>query len=147
MQLHFEPDLQHQKEAIAAVRDLFRGQETCRTEFTVVHSVEQGDAFSRPLRLHALHTVVLDVRYLQGYEMLLQQVAAHAPVVCARRVSNAALLTILRSVGDPFPRLEALTLAGDVSTSAAVVLAGLVPRLASLLPPLPCARPITAAQE
>ena len=115
--------------------------------YAPVPPVEQGDAFSRPLRLHALHTVVLDVRHLHGCEALLQQVAAHAPVVCARRVSNAALLAILRSVGDPFPRLEALTLAGDVSTSTAVVLAGLVPRLASLLPPLPCARPITATQE
>ncbi len=35
MQLHFEPDLDYQLEAIAAVCDLFRGQETCRTEFTV----------------------------------------------------------------------------------------------------------------
>ncbi len=35
MKLHFEPDLDYQRDAIAAVCDLFRGQETCRTEFTV----------------------------------------------------------------------------------------------------------------
>ena len=35
MQLHFEPDLDYQLEAIESVCDLFRGQETCRTEFTV----------------------------------------------------------------------------------------------------------------
>jgi type III restriction enzyme len=35
MKLHFEPDLDYQQQAIEAVCDLFRGQETCRTEFTV----------------------------------------------------------------------------------------------------------------
>lgn len=35
MKLHFEPDLPYQKAAIEAVCDLFRGQEICRTEFTV----------------------------------------------------------------------------------------------------------------
>jgi len=35
MKLHFEPDLDYQLEAIEAVCDLFRGQEICRTEFTV----------------------------------------------------------------------------------------------------------------
>ena len=35
MKLHFEPDLDYQHTAIEAVCDLFRGQETCRTEFTV----------------------------------------------------------------------------------------------------------------
>ena len=35
MQLHFEPDLDFQLQAIEAVCDLFRGQEVCRTEFTV----------------------------------------------------------------------------------------------------------------
>jgi type III restriction enzyme len=35
MKLHFEPDLDYQRAAIAAVADLFRGQEICRTEFTV----------------------------------------------------------------------------------------------------------------
>jgi len=38
VKLHFEPDLEHQQTAIAAVADLFRGQETCRTEFTVSRS-------------------------------------------------------------------------------------------------------------
>jgi len=35
MKLHFEPDLDYQLQAIEAVCDLFRGQEPCRTEFTV----------------------------------------------------------------------------------------------------------------
>ena len=36
MKLRFEPDLDFQLEAVEAVCDLFRGQETCRTEFTVM---------------------------------------------------------------------------------------------------------------
>lgn len=35
MKLHFEADLPYQAAAIEAVADLFRGQEICRTEFTV----------------------------------------------------------------------------------------------------------------
>jgi type III restriction enzyme len=35
MKLHFEPDLGYQHDAVEAVTDLFRGQETNRTEFTV----------------------------------------------------------------------------------------------------------------
>ena len=35
MKLHFEPNLDFQLQAIEAVRGLFRGQEVCRTEFTV----------------------------------------------------------------------------------------------------------------
>ena len=35
MKLHFEPNLDYQLLAIEAVCDLFRGQEVCRTEFTV----------------------------------------------------------------------------------------------------------------
>ena len=35
MKLHFEPNLDYQMQAIEAVCDLFRGQEVCRTEFTV----------------------------------------------------------------------------------------------------------------
>ena len=40
MKLQFEPDLDYQQDAIAAVRDLFQGQETCRTEFTVSHGLD-----------------------------------------------------------------------------------------------------------
>lgn len=36
MKLHFEPDLEYQKQAIEAVCDIFLGQEINRTEFTVV---------------------------------------------------------------------------------------------------------------
>ena len=43
MKLHFEPNLDYQLQAIEAVCDLFRGQETCRTEFTVTkHSLQQS---------------------------------------------------------------------------------------------------------
>ena len=35
MKLRFEPDLDFQLQAVEAICDLFRGQETCRTEFTV----------------------------------------------------------------------------------------------------------------
>ncbi|MBN2585020.1 MAG: DEAD/DEAH box helicase family protein [Planctomycetes bacterium] len=36
MKLHFEPNLPYQRTAIEAACDLFRGQEICRTEFTVI---------------------------------------------------------------------------------------------------------------
>jgi type III restriction enzyme len=42
MKLHFEPDLDYQHQAIEAVCDLFRGQESCRTEFTVTRNLGQG---------------------------------------------------------------------------------------------------------
>jgi type III restriction enzyme len=35
MKLHFEPNLDYQLQAVEAVSDLFSGQETCSTEFTV----------------------------------------------------------------------------------------------------------------
>ena len=38
MKLHFEPNLDFQRDAIEAVCDLFRGQEISRTEFTVAPS-------------------------------------------------------------------------------------------------------------
>ncbi|SRR6266496_2312823 len=38
MKLHFEPNLDYQHTAIEAVCDLFRGQEICRSEFTVTMS-------------------------------------------------------------------------------------------------------------
>lgn len=44
MKLHFEPNLDFQLQAIEAVCGLFRGQETCRTEFTVMRSAS-GQAF------------------------------------------------------------------------------------------------------
>ena len=40
MKFQFEPDLDYQQDAIAAVCDLFQGQETCRTEFTVSHGLD-----------------------------------------------------------------------------------------------------------
>lgn len=42
MKLHFEPNLDYQMQAIEAVCDLFRGQEICRTEFTVTMKLPDG---------------------------------------------------------------------------------------------------------
>lgn len=42
MKLHFESNLDFQLQAIEAVCDLFRGQEVCRTEFTVTRDI--GDS-------------------------------------------------------------------------------------------------------
>jgi type III restriction enzyme len=42
MKLHFEPNLDYQLQAIDAVCDLFHGQETCRTEFTVTREAAGG---------------------------------------------------------------------------------------------------------
>lgn len=51
MKLHFEPNLDFQLQAIDAVADLFRGQETCRTEFTVTRNAlgMQMEAFESDL--------------------------------------------------------------------------------------------------
>ena len=40
MKLHFEPDLDYQQAAIEAIAELFRGQETCRSEFTVTGAID-----------------------------------------------------------------------------------------------------------
>jgi len=45
MKLHFEPNLDYQHTAIESVCDLFRGQEICRTEFTV--TIDPLDAQQR----------------------------------------------------------------------------------------------------
>jgi type III restriction enzyme len=42
MKFHFEPDLPYQHQAIEAVCNLFRGQEICRTEFTVTKNALDG---------------------------------------------------------------------------------------------------------
>ncbi|HRZ81108.1 MAG TPA: DEAD/DEAH box helicase family protein, partial [Candidatus Hydrogenedentes bacterium] len=42
MKLHFDPSLDYQHAAMEAVCDLFRGQEVCRTEFTVTHKFLSG---------------------------------------------------------------------------------------------------------
>ena len=50
MKLHFEPNLDYQHTAIESVCDLFRGQETCRTEFTVTRdalAAQQALAFAQ----------------------------------------------------------------------------------------------------
>jgi len=50
MKFHFEPDLPFQHAAIESVCDLFRGQETCRTEFTVTRdalAAQQTLAFAQ----------------------------------------------------------------------------------------------------
>ena len=48
MKLHFEPNLDYQKQAIEAVCDLFRGQEVCRTEFTVTMKAAAAVADDMP---------------------------------------------------------------------------------------------------
>lgn len=45
MKLHFEPNLDYQLQTIESVCDLFRGQEICRTEFTVTRVPEEGKPF------------------------------------------------------------------------------------------------------
>jgi type III restriction enzyme len=42
MKFHLEPNLDYQLQAIEAVCDLFRGQEICRTEFTVTKNAVDG---------------------------------------------------------------------------------------------------------
>ena len=67
MKLHFEPNLDYQHTAIESVCDLFRGQEICRTEFTVTRdatAVQQTMTFAQSNlgignRLHALHSALL----------------------------------------------------------------------------------------
>ncbi len=67
MKLHFEPNLDYQHIAIEAVCDLFRGQEVCRTEFTVTRdalSEQQALAFAQNdlgigNRLHLLDDEIL----------------------------------------------------------------------------------------
>ena len=44
LKLHFEPNLDFQLQAIEAVCDLFRGQEICRTEFTVTRDLKTPQA-------------------------------------------------------------------------------------------------------
>jgi type III restriction enzyme len=44
VKLHFEPNLDYQLQAIEAICDLFRGQETCRTEFTVIQDAVGAQA-------------------------------------------------------------------------------------------------------
>ena len=57
MKLHFEENLPHQLAAIEAVCDLFRGQEVCRTEFTVTQraaSKQMGLALEQGMEESAL---------------------------------------------------------------------------------------------
>lgn len=57
MKLHFEESLPHQMAAIEAVCDLFRGQEICRTEFTVTQrapSPQMGLALEQGMEESAL---------------------------------------------------------------------------------------------
>src|SRR5579859_6921343 len=57
MKLHFESDLPYQRTAIEAVADLFRGQEICRTEFTVTR---------QPMILGQGELALEGVGYVQG---------------------------------------------------------------------------------
>ena len=42
MKIKFESTLEYQQQAIQAACDLFRGQESCRTEFTVTRNEAEG---------------------------------------------------------------------------------------------------------
>lgn len=65
MKLHFEPNLDYQRAAIDAVIELFRGQEICRTEFTVTR---------RPI-IHGQAGLGLDgIGFVQGELGLAQNV-------------------------------------------------------------------------
>jgi type III restriction enzyme len=46
MKLHFEDNLDYQLAAIESVTELFRGQDICRTEFTVTYKPEDGSQIS-----------------------------------------------------------------------------------------------------
>lgn len=46
MKIHFEADLDYQRDAVDAVCDLFKGQEVCHTEFTVARQIGDGQLFS-----------------------------------------------------------------------------------------------------
>jgi type III restriction enzyme len=67
MKLHFEPNLDYQHTAIESVCDLFCGQETCRTEFTVTRDAtaeQQAFTFAQSdlgigNRLHLLDDEIL----------------------------------------------------------------------------------------
>jgi type III restriction enzyme len=67
VKLHFEPNLPFQRAAIESVCDLFRGQEICRTEFTVTRDAvaqQQTLAFAQSdlgigNRLHLLDDELL----------------------------------------------------------------------------------------
>jgi type III restriction enzyme len=48
MKLHFEPNLQFQLDAIEAICDLFRGQESCRSVFTVSMPIEDQTDYLLP---------------------------------------------------------------------------------------------------
>jgi len=65
MKLHFESDLPYQRTAIEAVADLFRGQEICRTEFTVTR---------QPMILGQGELALEGLGYVQGELGLAQNV-------------------------------------------------------------------------
>ena len=84
MKLHFEPNLDYQHTAIESVCDLFRGQETCRTEFTVTRdatAAQYAFAFRENdlgigNRLHLLDDEILanlgDIQFATGCDPLLR---------------------------------------------------------------------------
>ena len=66
MKLHFDPNLTYQTDAVNAVCDLFRGQETCRTEFTVTKSSLFDEQLGIGNRLSLLDDQILaNLRELQ----------------------------------------------------------------------------------
>ena len=68
MKLHFEPNLDFQLQAVEAVCDLLRGQEVCRTDFTVT----RAPAKSRPRFGFAEHDLGVGNRLTLHDEEILQ---------------------------------------------------------------------------
>ncbi|MCE5360556.1 MAG: DEAD/DEAH box helicase family protein [Acidithiobacillus sp.] len=68
MKLHFEPNLDYQIQAIKAVCDLFRGQEICRSEFTVIKNAAGNTSlpgFENDLGI-GNHLTLLDAEILKN---------------------------------------------------------------------------------
>ena len=76
MKFHFEPDLDYQRTAIESVCDLFRGQEICRTEFTVTRDATAPS--KRSLLPRATLASALDVDELNRWYVAKQVVAKSA---------------------------------------------------------------------
>ena len=73
MKLHFEPNLDFQRLAVEAVSDLFRGQEICRTEFTVTRDVrgaQQALAFHEVERGIGNRLTLLDDQLLENLKSI-----------------------------------------------------------------------------
>jgi type III restriction enzyme len=86
MKLHFESDLDYQHAAIEAVCGLFRGQEICRTEFTVTHKAlaaePAGDLFPDTLpRQLSLELAASDLGIGNRLQLLDEEILANLAAI------------------------------------------------------------------